>query len=226
MNPTLFYFPNPIRRYFIFQIQSDAKIQDCRCHLHLDVCCSFCFSCTGECQFRYCQLLITLPHLRYITKFQRVFLNAINTIFLILVAGIRKYDHITPGLKKLQWLPVKTQLYFRNAVLAFKCINDQAPNYLSSQFIKQSDVSKRETRSSQLLNIPLFKTTAGQRSFYYRIVTLWNNLDASLKLCESVQTFKHNLRKQLFNHFNSMQLIILIIQLLYRVVTHYNLYFL
>ena len=121
-----------------------------------------------------------------------------------IVTGIRKYDHITPGLKELRWLPVKAQLYFRDAVLAFKCINDQAPNYLSSQFIKRSDVSKRETRSSQLLNIPLFKTTAGQRSFYYRIVTLWNNLDASLKLCESVQTFKHNLRKQLFNHFNSM----------------------
>ena len=47
-----------------------------------------------------------------------------------IITGIRKYDHITPGLKELRWLPVKAQPYFRDAVLAFKCINDQAPSYL------------------------------------------------------------------------------------------------
>ena len=80
-------------------------------------------------------------------------------------------------------------------------MNGHAPSYLSSQFIKRWDVSKRSTRSSQLLNIPLFKTASGQRSFYYRTVSLWNSLDTSLKLSDSVRIFKKNMKTQLLNQF-------------------------
>ena len=31
----------------------------------------------------------------------------------------RKYDHIIPVLKEFKWFLVATQLYFRNAVMAF-----------------------------------------------------------------------------------------------------------
>ena len=58
-----------------------------------------------------------------------------------IVTGTRKYDHITPVLKDLKWLPVKLQLYYRDAVLAYKCMNGHAPSYLSSQFSKRCDVS-------------------------------------------------------------------------------------
>ena len=42
----------------------------------------------------------------------------------------------------------------------------------------------RDTQFTTILivkNIPLFKTAAGQRSFQYRIVSLWNSLDKDLK---------------------------------------------
>ena len=80
-------------------------------------------------------------------------------------------------------------------------MNGHATSYLSSQFIKRWDVSKRSTRSSQLLNIPLFKTASGQRSFYYRTVSLWNSLDTSLKLSDCVHIFKKNMKTQLLNQF-------------------------
>ena len=118
-----------------------------------------------------------------------------------IVTGTRKYEHITPVLKDLKWLPVKLQLYYRDAILAYKCMNGHAPPYLSSQFIKRCDVSKRPTRSSQLLNIPLFKTASGQRSFYYRTVSLWNSLETSLKLSDSVHIFKKKMKTQLLNQF-------------------------
>ena len=35
-------------------------------------------------------------------------------------AKLEKFDHITPWLKDLRWLPVKQQLYYRLAVLVFK----------------------------------------------------------------------------------------------------------
>ena len=62
-------------------------------------------------------------------------------------------------------------------------------------------VSKRNTRNSQLLNIPLFKTTTGQRSFSYRVVNIWNNLPTDIKLCKNVAAFKIKLRKYLLNEF-------------------------
>ena len=76
-------------------------------------------------------------------------------------------------------------------------MTDHAPEYLSSKFVKRAEVSGRSTRNSQLLNIPLFKTASGQRTFYYRIINLWNSLDYSLKLCNSVAVFKNRLRNKL-----------------------------
>ena len=118
-----------------------------------------------------------------------------------IISGTYKFEHITPSLKNFRWLPVKKQLYLRDAVFAFKCMTGCAPTYLTSQFVKRQQISSRTTRNSQQLNTPLCKTTAGQRSFYYRIVTLWNSLDKDLKLCESHANFKKTLKTKLLSEF-------------------------
>ena len=56
------------------------------------------------------------------------------------------YDQVTPILKKVRWIPVKKHLCYRDAVLAFKCMNAVAPEYLSSQFTTRGTVSGRITR--------------------------------------------------------------------------------
>ena len=104
-------------------------------------------------------------------------LQAVQNYACRIVSGARKYDHVTPHLKSLSWLPVKDQLYYRQATMAFKCISGHAPKYLTSQFITREQVTKRTTRSGQKLDIPLFKTASGQRTFYYITIGLWNNLD-------------------------------------------------
>ena len=92
-----------------------------------------------------------------------------------IVSGARKYHHVTPHLKSLSWLPIKDQLYYCQATMAFKCISRHAPKYLTSHFITREQVTKRTTRSGQKLDIPLFKTASGQITFYYRTIGLWNN---------------------------------------------------
>ena len=124
-------------------------------------------------------------------------LQAVQNFACRIVSGARKYDHITPIRKELNWLPVANQLYYRSAIMAFKCMAGHAPEYLSSKFLKRAEVSGRSTRNSQLLNIPLFKTASDQRTFYYRIVNLWNSLDYSFKLCDSVTVFKNHPRTKL-----------------------------
>ena len=60
-----------------------------------------------------------------------------------IATSMRTYDHITPVLKELKWLPVATQLYFRNAIMAFKCLTFRVPEYLSSQFTKREEISSQ-----------------------------------------------------------------------------------
>ena len=89
--------------------------------------------------------------------------------------------------------------YIRFAVLVFKCMTSCAPEYLTSKLVGRSAVSTRNTRNSQLLNIPLFRTASGQRTFQYRATSLWNELQPALKLSPSVTEFKCLLRQKLLN---------------------------
>ena len=101
--------------------------------------------------------------------------------------------------------PVKTNLYYRDATLTFKCMKGHAPEYLTSKLVTRGSVSGRTTRNSQQLNIPRFKTATGQKTFHYRSVSIWNKLDSSLKLCKNPAIFKRALKTQLLNEFLCQQ---------------------
>ena len=130
-------------------------------------------------------------------------LQAVQNFATRIICGSRKFDHVTLLLKKLHWLPIKSQLYLLDAMLAFKCMTGSTPTYLSLMFLTRGEVSGRTTRSSQLLQIPVFKSRSGQRTFFYRIVSLCNSLDNSFKLCNSAHNFKRKLRAKLFAAFLS-----------------------
>ena len=129
-------------------------------------------------------------------------LQAVQNFACRIVCGAQKYYHVTPLLRQLNWLPVKQHLYYRDSIIAFKCMNCLAPEYLSDQFTERSSISTYKTRNSQLLNIPLFRTAAEQRTFYYRIVSIWNALPQNLKLSQSLAQFKNKLRTDTFNELS------------------------
>ena len=76
----------------------------------------------------------------------------------IIVGNVGKYDHVSPLLKELAWLPIKEHLQYRDAVLMHKCIYNQAPSYLSQMFIKRKQIHDRETRNQNELDIPKYRT--------------------------------------------------------------------
>ena len=75
-----------------------------------------------------------------------------------IVSWTRKSDHVTPAPKNLRWIPVKSHLYLRDAILALKSM-------------ARGNISGRATRSYTQLNIPLLKTKSGERSF--SVSELW-----------------------------------------------------
>ena len=92
-----------------------------------------------------------------------------------ILTNSRKFDHITPLLKELRWLPVNATLRFRDTVLAYKCLNGYAPKYLTERFIIRSQIHERVTRNKDTLNVAylFYRTATGQRSFLFRAVKLW-----------------------------------------------------
>ncbi len=144
----------------------------------------------------YCSSVWSATSHKNISKLQTV-----QNFAARLLTGTRKYDHITPVLKQLKWLPVEKILYLRDCVMTYKCMKNRAPEYLCQRFIMRSDISCRDTRQSNQLHKPLYKTSTAQKSFIYRASTLWNDLDESLKSKSTVQSFKYNLKKNLLIEF-------------------------
>lgn len=72
---------------------------------------------------------------------------------------------------------------------------------VSAISVNNANRSKRTTRNSQKLNIPLFKAANGQGTFYYRIVIKWNSLHSSLKTINSMPIFKYSPKHELLEDF-------------------------
>ena len=89
------------------------------------------------------------------------------------VLGLRKFDHISPGRRSLRWLDVTEKVLFNDLVLAFKCVNGLAPDYLGKYFVKRSAVHNKNTRGCRL--------SMGQRAFYFRGPREWNGLADNIK---------------------------------------------
>lgn len=120
-----------------------------------------------------------------------------------ILSGKLKYEHITPTLKELNFLPIAKLLYLRDAVLTFKCMNGLAPDYLSSIFKLRSEVHSRNTRNCDKLHFPKCRTSLAQQAFHYRAVHIWNSLPNNITEINAVKPFKHALKKLLIEDWKS-----------------------
>jgi hypothetical protein len=84
-----------------------------------------------------------------------------------ILTNSRKFDHITPLLKELRWLPVNATLRFRDTVLAYKCLNGYAPEYLTEKFITRSQIHERVTRNKDTLNVPFYRSNSDRSTLIF-----------------------------------------------------------
>ena len=93
-------------------------------------------------------------------------------------------------------------MFYRDTLIIYKCINNLAPSYLSNNFRKRSELHEHPMRDQELLNIPLFRTATGKRTFHYRAVKIWNELEDELKLIPTHGNFKRKLKSHLLDKFH------------------------
>ena len=99
-----------------------------------------------------------------------------------LVTGTRKFDHISPVLAKLHWLPVSYRITYKIAVLTHKTLSTSQPGYLSSSIhrrhLPDTVVTTRSATLNHLTlpNIRNFRSDFSRRGFSNCAPTIWNNL--------------------------------------------------
>ena len=144
----------------------------------------------------YCNSLFYGTSKKILQKLQRVQNTAAKIVF-----GAKKYDHVSPLLKKLHWLPVTSRIEFKIASICYKFFTDtHFPKYLSE--LLHVYEPKRTLRSSNDIRLLLPKSTRkktfGDRSFSYSAPHIWNSLPYSLRHSKSLSQFKTNLKTFFF----------------------------
>ena len=110
-----------------------------------------------------------------------------------------KYDHATPCLRELPWLPVSERVTFKILVTVFKCLSGTAPGYLSS-CLSLHKPRRANLRSASDTTQSTIRTlqSASNRTFIYVAPSLWNNLPIPMRTCDSLQVFKKSVKTYLY----------------------------
>ena len=113
-----------------------------------------------------------------------------------------KYDHITPVLIQLHWLPINFRIVFKILLLVYKSLNGFCPIYLTNLLYHRKSTRCLRSISNELLLVPSSNyKTYGDRSFSVCAPKLWNSLPYSLRKSSSLVIFKKQLKTYLFNIF-------------------------
>ena len=134
----------------------------------------------------YCNAVLYGLPLNLVTRLQHLQNSAAR-----MISGVRKYDHISPILKDLHWLPVPQRIQYKILLLTYKSLHGLAPPYLSELLQK--------SRRGDTLIIPLTKRVHfGDRCFSKAAPVLWNLLPSEIRDSPSVEIFKMRLKTFLF----------------------------
>jgi len=121
-----------------------------------------------------------------------------------LITGSRRYDHITPVLYDLHWLPVQQRIQFKVLLIIYKARQSQSPTYISELFTDYCPSRSLRSADSELLQVPFTRSSyIRDRAISHAGPRLWNLLPVNLRSCASLDAFKSGLKTHLFKeHFN------------------------
>ena len=151
----------------------------------------------------YCNaLLFGLPKYQF-DRLQKVQNNAVRVTF-----QIAKFDHITPVLFYLHWLPVMFRVQFKLLLFFYKSLHNQSPSYIKDLLSLEPAANYALRSSAQsLLSIPKVNCAIfGDRAFAHAAPVLWNSLPLAIRTSSSLAIFKKQLKTFLFKKaFNLLE---------------------
>ena len=130
-------------------------------------------------------------------------LQRLQNIAARIVSRTSKFEHITPVMYELHWLPVEMRIRFKLLLLVYQCVQQTAPTYLC-ELVHEKKKSKYGIPSYELdhLHIPDSETkTYGDRAFCFNGPREWNKLSLEIRQSKSVEVFKTKLKTLLFKEY-------------------------
>ena len=119
-----------------------------------------------------------------------------------LIRGLGWFDHITPVLIDLHWLPYPQRISYKICLLMFKCLKGLAPAYLTDLCDGIAAVPGHSGLRSEVrgdLVVPGHRTEWGSRSFAVAGPKCWNKLPIGLRdLSVGPETLAKHLKTHLF----------------------------
>ena len=143
----------------------------------------------------YCNaLLFGLPKYQ-LDRLQKVQNAAARVIF-----QIPKFEHITPALIDLHWLPVTFRVQFKLLLFVYKSLHNQSPPYIKDLLSLRPATNYALCSSAQsLLFVPKANCSSlGDRAFAHAAPVLWNSLPLTIRTSSSLAIFKKQLKTFLF----------------------------
>jgi len=117
-----------------------------------------------------------------------------------LLTGTRKYEHISPILSSLHWLPIYHRIHFKILLFVFKGLNGLAPPYISELLHPYRPTRSLRSADQLLLNVPKTKRKLkGDRAFAVAAPKLWNDLPLNIRQASSLPVFKSLLKTYLYS---------------------------
>ena len=119
-----------------------------------------------------------------------------------LLTGTRRWDHITPVLISLHWLPVKFRIHFKVLLFVYKALHSLAPPYITALIQPPDSTTTRQLRSADQMQLKVpfvLLRQKGDRAFSVAAPTLWNSLPMGVKTASSLAIFKNRLKTYLFS---------------------------
>ena len=143
----------------------------------------------------YCNSLLHGSFDKEIKRIQLIQNRAAKLIF-----QARKFDHVTPLLLRLHWLPVQKRITFKILTLTYKCLHGSAPSYLQDLITLYTPLRaglRSETDPLKLYS-PRTNLTSVPKGFYAFSPILWNQLPSVIRYAPTLSQFQSLLKTHLF----------------------------
>ena len=113
------------------------------------------------------------------------------------------YDHVTPLLRELHWLPVFQRINFKILSITYKAVHFSVPFYLASSLKLKTPTRNLRHHDNLLLDIPRSHTAKmGDCAYSIFAPQLWNSIPYHIRSASSINIFKTLLKTYLFQkHF-------------------------
>ncbi len=135
-----------------------------------------------------------------ISKCQIARLQLVQNAAARLLLKCRKYEHITPVLRSLHWLPVSQErIDFKIILFVYKPLHNLAPVNLSECLHLYTPSRSLQSCVQALLVVPHVRLKRrGERAFAVAAPRLWNALPLEIRMAPSLSVFKFLLKTYLF----------------------------